>query len=178
MIKKLYNSYNGTAVDIHNIILSKGILLDTEAELDEGIAGEISNGDTGYKIRVNRDDPEDWKRFTMAHELGHYVFHRNLIGVGVDDNRLYFSTNEGNYSKNDNVTEVHELQAHIFACNVLMPLNPLRAYISRYVQDKDNMQQPQDHFQVPFDVIKWWLSLNAPKNVPEKESRSESATAK
>lgn len=160
MIRKFYNSYDGSAVNIRKLITDEGILLDTDANLDEGIAGEISKTENGYKIRVNGEDQRDWKRFTMAHELGHYVFHRHLIGEGVDDNRLYFSTDDGKYSKNDNVTAVHEMQAHIFACNVLIPKKALHDYIGEYVQNTENMQSPPLHFDVPFAVIKWWLNLD------------------
>lgn len=160
MIKELYSSYNGQAVDIARIIRSKDIELDINAVLDDEIAGEISKTDTGFKIRVNAKDSPDWKRFTMAHELGHYVFHRHLIGNGVDDNRLYFSTKKGNHPKNSKVTPVHETQAHVFACNVLIPRKELHDYIGKYIENEGStMIKPEDHFQVPLGVIKWWLDL-------------------
>lgn len=171
MIRKFYDSYNGSAVNIRNLITNEGIALDANAKLDDGIAGEISKTENGYQIKVNGEDQDFWKRFTMAHELGHYVFHRHLIGDGVDDNRVYFSTDDGNYSKNDNVTAVHEMQAHIFACNVLVPKDALRDYINRYVEDKEHLKSPPEHFQVPFGVIKWWLALDENEfDVPDDNS--------
>lgn len=48
-------------------------------------------GDT-FLITVAANDPLTRQRFTLAHELGHYMLHRTLIGDGLDDDRAYRST--------------------------------------------------------------------------------------
>ncbi|MCY4458866.1 MAG: ImmA/IrrE family metallo-endopeptidase, partial [Albidovulum sp.] len=47
-----------------------------------------------YLIRVNRFDSRERQRFTIAHELAHYLLHREIIDSspnGIRDNVLYRS---------------------------------------------------------------------------------------
>lgn len=108
-------------VDIEGLIRELGIELDKKADLDEGIAGQIERLEDGrYKISVNKKDHYYRQRFTMAHELGHYFFHRSLIGDGIDDNKAYRSTSEGRFY-NVNIKPAHETLANQFAASILMP---------------------------------------------------------
>jgi len=108
-------------VNIEGIIRSLGVELDKKAELDDDISGQIEKlPDGSYKISVNKNDHYFRQRFTMAHELGHFLFHRSLIGDGVDDNKAYRSTSQGRFY-NTNMTGKHETQANQFAASVLMP---------------------------------------------------------
>jgi Zn-dependent peptidase ImmA (M78 family) len=73
-----------------------------------------------YKIVVNADHPRARQRFSAAHELGHYVYHRPLIGEGIGDGPVYRSDNASRYS-NTRITRAHETQANRFAATTLMP---------------------------------------------------------
>ena len=75
------------AINIELLIRNSGILLDRKADLDSEIAGQIEflPDEKMHKISVNKNDHYYRQRFTMAHELGHYFFHRDLIGSGIDD---------------------------------------------------------------------------------------------
>src|ERR1700710_1304831 len=58
--------------------------------LDENISGWIEREPTGaYGITVNAGHASVRQRFTAAHELGHYIYHRDLLGRGVGDTRAY-----------------------------------------------------------------------------------------
>ena len=52
--------------------------------------------------------------------LGHYIYHRSLIGDGVDDDRAYRSTIVGKYH-NTRIGPREETEANRFAADVLMP---------------------------------------------------------
>lgn len=85
--------------------------------LDEAdIAGKIVRDDSGrspggYNIYLNARDPIRRQRFTLAHELGHYVLHRDLIGDGLIDDAMYRSK----------LGEWYERQANRWAADILMP---------------------------------------------------------
>ena len=85
------------------------------ATLDAGISGEIKRIDNTYLIRVNRHDVKERQRFTVAHELAHYLLHRDSIGDGIVDDILYRST------LSDNL----EAEANRLAADILMPWNKL-----------------------------------------------------
>ena len=70
-------------------------------------------GKSGYAIILNDAHPKARQRFTIAHEIGHYVYHRERIGDGVTDDALYRSHLGGS----------RETQANRFAAWLLMPWN-------------------------------------------------------
>lgn len=138
-------------VNIEGIIRSLGIELDKKAELDNDISGQIEKlPDGSYKISANKVDHYFRQRFTMAHELAHFLFHRSLIGDGVDDNKAYRSTSQGRFY-NTSITGKHETQANQFAASVLMPeslINKLRDEFG------DNLDVLSKKLQVSKQAIK------------------------
>lgn len=73
---------------------------------DDNLAGAIEH--SSKRIFVNSKHHPTRQRFTLAHELGHAVFHagQNLI----------------DYRKNiDGPTDRKEVEANVFASNLLMP---------------------------------------------------------
>jgi Zn-dependent peptidase ImmA (M78 family) len=126
-------------VNIEGIIRSLGIRLDKKAELDNDISGQIEKlSDGSYKISVNKNDHYFRQRFTMAHELGHFIFHRSLIGDGVDDNKVYRSTDTGKFY-NMCITREHETQANQFAASILMPESLVRKLRDELGDDLDKL---------------------------------------
>ena len=113
-------------VDIRMLILELNIEYQ-EIALAPDISGLIKNlGGGRYSIQINKDHPETRKRFTAAHELGHYVYHRHLIGDGVTDNIAYRSENT-NGLFNSSIGIHQEREANSFAANLLMPEGKVRA---------------------------------------------------
>ena len=65
--------------------------------LEHGISGMLEKVSEGqYRLYYNENHPETRKRFTVAHEIGHFILHRALLGDGVDDDTAYRSTMKGN----------------------------------------------------------------------------------
>ncbi|MGK2286561.1 ImmA/IrrE family metallo-endopeptidase [Pedomonas sp. V897] len=110
-------------VPIEEIITDLGLELVKES-LDNEVSGYIERKPDGrYRIVVNGNHPRTRQRFTAAHELGHYIYHRDLLGDGVGDNRAYRA--EGTRRPNPYIRPQHERQANSFAANVLMPRHAL-----------------------------------------------------
>ncbi|TOF32972.1 hypothetical protein CGJ25_00610 [Vibrio parahaemolyticus] len=107
-------------VDLHRLCDELGIRL-SYVEMDDEISGEIeSRKDGTFAINVNKNHHPNRQRFTIAHEIGHFIHHRSLIGDGVDDNKAYRSVNSGKYF-NRSITSGHEREANTFAASLLMP---------------------------------------------------------
>lgn len=84
------------------------------AALPKGISGEIRpdpENEAMFVIRVNRNDSARRQRFTVAHELAHYLLHRDQIGDGIEDDVLYRSS----------LSDAREAQANRLAADLLMP---------------------------------------------------------
>lgn len=94
------------------------------ATLPAGISGEIRPDPTapsGYVIRVNRHDSAGRQRFTIAHEISHYLLHEQFIGDGITDDILYRSE----------VSDWKEAQANRLAADILMPEALVSAWLDR-----------------------------------------------
>jgi len=92
---------------------------------DDEISGMIvrdekRGGSSGFAIYVNGKHPEVRRRFTMAHEIAHFVLHRSLIGDGVQDDALYRSK----------LSSAIEAEANRYAADILMPWSLLNEQIS------------------------------------------------
>ncbi|MCO5092637.1 ImmA/IrrE family metallo-endopeptidase [Bosea sp. (in: a-proteobacteria)] len=114
-------------VDVEGLALTLGLPV-REAYLGDDTAGmleKVSDGffnktPSGYQIVVNADQPETRKRFTIAHEIGHFLYHRHLIGNGVGDSKAFRSTDKQRYF-NTAIGPKQETEANQFAATVLMP---------------------------------------------------------
>jgi Zn-dependent peptidase ImmA (M78 family) len=137
-LDQIIAEHSGPPVNIEAIIRALGLRLDKKADLDHQISGVIERTDDGsYKISANKEDHYFRRRFTMAHELGHYLYHAHLLGEGVDDNQAYRSSEDGPYA-NPNIGKREETEANRFAAMVLMPSDKVRAEWQR-LRDPENL---------------------------------------
>ena len=107
-------------VDVLSLPPMIGVRLQ-QACLGSDISGMLEGAPDGtFTITVNASDPQTRQRFTIAHELGHYMLHRHLVGAGIDDDRAYRSTSVGRYH-NTAIGPKQETEANKFAASLLMP---------------------------------------------------------
>ncbi|GJE78654.1 ImmA/IrrE family metallo-endopeptidase [Methylorubrum suomiense] len=76
---------------------------------------------SGFVILVDHGESYVRQRFTAAHEIGHYVLHRDRIGDRVEDNYLLRSAG---------LSSAIEAQANRFAADLLMPFPLVNQLIS------------------------------------------------
>ncbi|UAY51291.1 ImmA/IrrE family metallo-endopeptidase [Ferruginibacter albus] len=100
-----------TEIPLKTIILSKKAFYE-EVPLD-GKEGEIVSANGRSIISINSNIIyEGKKRFTAAHELGHFILHRNLIPVFSDTEEELMNWYQAG---------PHEQEANQFAAEFLMP---------------------------------------------------------
>jgi Zn-dependent peptidase ImmA (M78 family) len=97
-------------VDVDALAQALGLHV-TYVLLSDHLAGSISKAGDAYEIKVNKQHYRNRQRFTLAHEIAHFVLHRDMIGNGVTDNKLYRS----------HLSNYHETQANRLAADILMP---------------------------------------------------------
>ena len=90
-------------VNVSAIARDLGLNVYSDAQMPPDIAGKIVRGGSGspsgYSIYINASDPERRRRFTLAHEIAHFVLHRDLIGDGLIDDGMYRSKLGGEYER-------------------------------------------------------------------------------
>src|SRR5690349_11844327 len=64
-------------------------------DLGSMIAGQLMRkpgaGRSGFVIYINSSEHVNRQRFTLAHEIAHFILHRDLIETGVTDDTMYRS---------------------------------------------------------------------------------------
>lgn len=83
-----------------------------KATLPPNISGEIKETNGQVVIKVNRHDVKARQRFTLAHEISHFLLHRELLRNGIRDDVLYRSKH----------SDKIEAEANRLAADILMPL--------------------------------------------------------
>ncbi len=116
-------------VDIVGAIRALGILY-REEPMRPDQSGYFQNRGSFYVIGVNSNESEQRKRFTAAHELGHYILHRDLLREGQHFDRL-FSGKDGNNRPYGPISPYHEVQANKFAADILMPADLVKTAYRR-----------------------------------------------
>ena len=132
-------------VNIEGIIRLHGIGLNKNADLADGLSGEIRKiGEEDYQISTQSNEHYYRKRFTMAHELGHFLLHKDKIGDGVNDTPAYRKSDRGDLT-NNKITPEHEAEANAFAAALLMPKDAIEHY---YLEEKKSLKDMTIIFQV------------------------------
>lgn len=86
------------------------------SSLGTGFSGQISRAGNGYVVKVNRNEARERQRFTIGHELAHYLLHRDVIDSspnGITDTVLYRS----------GAPEQIEYEANRLAADIVMPMD-------------------------------------------------------
>lgn len=115
IIDRFQRSY---PVDMHGMSDALGIRI-SEKSLPDNISGKIEKDWPfgSYLITVNSKHSRTRQRFTIAHEIAHYVLHRDLIGDGIIDDGLY---------RDGRIGDIRERQANRYAATLLMPKSLVR----------------------------------------------------
>lgn len=116
-------------VDVVKIAKAYGINVYV-AELSNEISGAIRhNSETdNFEILVNKNNVEARQRFTIAHELGHYFLHRDMLkDSDVHIDTLYRATTQTNVN-----TKEQEREVDYFAGALLMNRIAIEKLIDNY----------------------------------------------
>ena len=111
--------------------------------------GALYPVDCGWAIIYNSAVSEGRKRFTIAHEFGHYLMHRTLFPTGFECSEEAVTFRNG--------TDL-ESEADTFAASLLMPLDDFRARLSpTVVPSLDDLGTLADHYGVSLIscVLRW-----------------------
>ena len=110
-------------IDIEKVATDWGLAVDY-VQSPRGLHGRVSI--TTAVIEVAIDDPPNRQRFTLAHELGHYVLEHNPLFTESDPRAF------------ENPRDVNEKEANYFAAALLMPEEWVRQDWAR-LRDADRM---------------------------------------
>jgi Zn-dependent peptidase ImmA (M78 family) len=105
----------GLPTDVESIAKEHNIQVRYEP-LEDSVAGMLIVKDDYGVISVNAGHHPNRRRFTIAHELGHYLLHCNSSTVFLNTGSIFFRDERSSTSD-----EQEEIEANEFAVSLLMP---------------------------------------------------------
>ncbi|MEM9814867.1 MAG: ImmA/IrrE family metallo-endopeptidase [Cyanobacteria bacterium P01_D01_bin.6] len=112
-------------VDVKAIVKAEGLDV-TEEDLEDEVSGLLVSKNGHHVIIINANHYLNRQRFTIAHELGHYLMHRNISNIFFDEALVFFRDKEAAEG-----TKLQEIEANAFAAELLMPESLLRKVVRK-----------------------------------------------
>ncbi|SFV87690.1 Zn peptidase [hydrothermal vent metagenome] len=118
-------------------------------DLGDEISGQIikvQDSNDKFAISVSQSDNKQEQRFTAAHELSHFLLHKDKIGDGIVDSPLYRST----------MSNKIEVEANKLAADILMPYVKIDLAIEEGAKTLEDLAR---YFDVSVQAIKVRLGI-------------------
>lgn len=159
LVEKLSKDYpllNKAPVDIEKIVKRLGIDL-IQKDFKKAMSGAAIVDADERIISINRKEPLNRKRFTIAHELGHILLHYDQE-LNVDLEPIRLNRDE----KSTTGESWREIEANYFAACLLMPTELVRRYYSIFLKQCDDedvvLESMSQKFQVSIQAMSIRLS--------------------
>ncbi|WP_282160377.1 ImmA/IrrE family metallo-endopeptidase [Ulvibacterium marinum] len=122
-----------TPIPIKKIVKELSIKLNAY-DLGNEVSGALVIENDNARIGYNPSESEVRQRFTIAHELGHYILHKGekKDGLFVDNVKVMFRR------QNSTVRELkQEREANAFAASILMPIDLIEKEFDNLYEEGD-----------------------------------------
>ena len=153
--------WSDTPVDVFSAARELGLGPRKDETLPDKVSGAIRRlDDDNWEIVVNARHAPVRQRFTVAHEIGHFIYHRAKLEAcdGTSDT-LAFRIAE-DYYPNKLIGPREEWQANTFAANLLIPNHVLKAARSLGISDEEELAR---RFNVSKAAMRIKLGLSEPR---------------
>ncbi len=82
---------------------------------------KLNGGSSGFSIVVNKSESNPRKRFTIAHEIAHFILHRGDLNDGIVEDALFRGA----------LSSKKETEANQLAADILMPFPLIQKLMSQ-----------------------------------------------
>lgn len=134
-------------IPIKDIIKKLGIKL-SPYDLGDDVSGVLVIDNENCKIGYNSTESHVRQRFTLAHELGHFILHKNKHQDIFVDNVTYMFRKSNSKSVDYKI----EMEANQFAASILMPASLIEKEIEILndgsISDHDLIAELANKFKV------------------------------
>ena len=118
-------------VNVVELAFDLGIKVWKSDQLGSQISGKLlkdrqHGGKSGFAIFVNAAHAETRQRFTIAHEIAHFMLHRDAIKDGIAEDVFH---------RSELLSNKQEVEANKLAANILMPFSLLSEVQKNYAVD-------------------------------------------
>ncbi|MEC7264684.1 MAG: ImmA/IrrE family metallo-endopeptidase [Bacteroidota bacterium] len=148
------NNCTSLPINVKGLVVNMGIKLE-KINFDDDVSGLfVIKKDKPY-ICYNANQSKNRIRFTIAHELGHYLLHSKTIPLFIDkQNKVLYRD-----SKSSTGEISMEIEANAFAAALLMPEKLIQNELDKMeVEEEDVIQYLADKFSVSPQAMSFRLS--------------------
>ena len=138
-------------VNIQNLAKKLGINIEA-AKLESEISGFLVIKDQKAFIRYNESENKKRNRFTIAHELGHFILHSNQQPLFIDKANVMYRNPD---SASGELTK--EREANAFAAALLMPKRLISSELEK-IKEGDKISLLAKRFRVNPQAMSFRLS--------------------
>lgn len=132
-------------IDVLEIAKNYDIQVFGDNDLSEKESGFICvNDKNGYDIVINQDHSVVRKRFTLAHEIAHFLFDKDYLNIHKSIDR--------NGNPKDASYRYREIRANKFASALLMPEEK---FIDIFIKKEKCIDKIADYFLVSKDATRF-----------------------
>lgn len=134
MVHGLLSDHNLTKppIRIEKVAKDLGVEL-RSGDLDD-VSGLLVRQGNSAVIATNSTQSAQRQRFTIAHELGHFLLHEGILNHVDRSYRVNYRSAESSQA-----TNVEEIEANYFAASILMPKQLLDELVAEEALDNDSM---------------------------------------
>lgn len=125
-------------VPVHEICFALGIETENSKDMSSNMSGYIKKQGELYVIKANKRNHPNRRRFTVAHELGHYLLHK----AQLDKDGEILERSDRIYDKEKAQMEA---EANDFAAKLLMPEEH---FLKRYQAMQPDLESLSKYFFV------------------------------
>jgi len=125
MIQRIHevtqNCYKGYMLELEKVLTRLNLKCFEADFQDDNISGQIEKKDSGYHIYVNQHHSPNRQRFTIAHEIGHYL---SFLEGSYSKEELMKNEGYEDYAisfRKNGVLSKAEKEANEIAAEMLMP---------------------------------------------------------
>lgn len=146
VIKRDIVESDNVPIDVIALALANGLTISyfnpakSKSDTLEKVSGLLDK--TNKTIYINSTDSPERQRFTVAHELGHYIYNH-------DQDKFGLNYRDGNRDRNS-----AERQADDFAGEVLMPSPLVRKKLKEYSDARPTVSELATLFGVSRDAMR------------------------
>lgn len=122
-------------VDVVRIAEALGINV-WEEQLEPPISGKLfidklNGGSSTFSIVVNKVESRPRKRFTIAHEIAHFILHRDDLNNGIVEDALF----------RGGLSSKQETEANKLAAEILMPFPLIEKLMGRGIRTIEELAE-------------------------------------
>lgn len=124
-LQELRTKYPEIPVPVVDIARDLGLRIFATYDFKSAESGSLRRENSQYIIYINPTETPERQRFTIAHELGHFLMHKDVLSHEGDEfvdslKQAVISLNRSNDVK-ESTERKREIEANQFAAALLMP---------------------------------------------------------